>query len=141
MRRRSFQIVTMTGILALGACATPEPAKPTTTAAADPTKPATCGVRVLNGRIRPGEDMQLLLSVKPNSQWCFDGISLSNTQTEGQAIATAPSHGELRLVHQPGAVVFGYRPAPGFTGSDRFRISIPGTIESFYIAGNVTVGP
>ncbi len=140
-------------LLALASCAAPPPASappttspPTAAAGAAGTataaaKPNSCAIRLLNGRIRPGEDMQVVFTVRPDSQWCFDGIGLGNTITEGQAIATPPAHGELRLVRQPGAVVFGYRPAPGFTGTDRFRISVPAQIATIYLAGNVTVGP
>ena len=93
-------------------------------------------MEVLGHTLRPGEDIQTVFRVKPNSQWCYDGIRVGGTTTEGQRIVTPPSHGTLRLVHQPGAVAFGYRPTPGFSGSDHFRISLPSEIETTYLSGN-----
>jgi hypothetical protein len=129
----------------LAACApskSPTPAaSPVPQAVQSPEPSSKCGIAVLGHSVRPGEDLQFVFTVKANSQWCFDGIALGGNSTEGQAVTESPSHGALRLVPRPGAIIFGYRPNAGYSGSDRFRIGVPAELETIYLAGHVTVEP
>lgn len=141
MRLQCLVVVALIGWLT--GCAKPAPPAPQQVAgsAPQPDKPSMCGGKLLNSRIRPGEDALFVFTVMTNSQWCFDGVTRSGDSTEGQRIIDPPSHGQVRLVRQPGAIVFGYRPAPGFVGTDRFRIAVPTEIETTYLAATATVTP
>ena len=44
------------------------------------------------------------------------------------SVVEAPSHGEARAEQMPGRLAVGYRPAPGFVGTDHFEVRTDGPI-------------
>lgn len=144
LSRRFRPFIAPVTLLVLACCAGPPVAGPTVqTVAAAPAAagPKLCGFRALGHSLRSGQDLPFIFTVKAGSQWCFDGFEVGGLSTAGQSIEQAPSHGQLRLVPRPGAVIVGYRPKPGYIGSDHFRIGVPSQIETAYFAGSVTVEP
>ena len=135
---RIHALVALAAAATLVGCARPAPPPPAVTAAAGPG-PRSCGFDMLGRSLRPGADLAFVFTVPSGSQWCFDGIGVSGHSMDGLAVVEAPAHGEVRLVPRPGAIVIGYRPAPGFSGDDRFRIAVPSDVTTAYLAGHVTV--
>ncbi len=82
------------------------------------------------------------MAVRNTGKWCFSGFGFSGVSAQGSRVVDRPSHGDLRLLVRDRGIVFGYRPAPGYAGSDSFLITLPsGTGYEFNLAVTVHVKP
>lgn len=94
------------------------------------------------GRIRAGDNIPASMSLRNTGQWCMGSIGLSGVSSSGARIVDQPNHGELRMNVVGGGIIFVYRPAPGYRGSDRFLITMPsGNGYEYNLAASVTVDP
>ena len=76
-------------------------------------------------RSRAGDDIPMRMYVVNRDAWCFSGFAFISGGTAPAEVYSKPSHGDLRTFLQPGGLTFGYRPKPGFSGSDSFTILVP----------------
>ncbi len=101
----------------------------------------TCGYQPLSTRVYIGSDLQARFIVRTNSEPCADAYAWNDLSASGTTLVTPPSHGKVDIATEFNQVVFVYQPDRGFTGTDRFRISTPGTPEATRVAITVTVEP
>lgn len=93
--------------------------------------------------VRPGDNVPLSMTVTNSGRWCFSGFGFSGVNAAGSTVYAQPANGEVRLLMQPNAVVFGYRPKPGFAGGDRFSVLMQSGIYGIesHIVVSVAVKP
>ncbi len=110
------------------------------TAEANAANPNCRMVNRANGLLRPGTNVPLHMVLVNTGAWCFSGFGLSGVDTSGSTLVNHPSAGEVRVLPERGGVAFGYRPKPGFAGSDDFLIAMPtGFGYEINLAVSVTV--
>jgi hypothetical protein len=134
--------------LALAGCADAPPG--TETARKPPASPSLasdsnplCHARMLAaGRIRSGDNIPVSMRVVNTGRWCFSGMSWSGDTANGTSLVNPPSHGQVRLLIRNDTFLYGYRPSPGYVGSDDFLIAMPSEVGlSTNLAVTVSVRP
>jgi hypothetical protein len=128
------------GMLGLAGCqSTPDGAPKQ--AIAD--NPACHGVMHAVGFLRPGAIIPVSLHVQNNGKRCWWAAGFSGLSLDGLSLQSRPSHGDAIARGGQGTALIGYRPQPGYAGSDNFVVEFPTDYAgaSISLSMDVTVVP
>jgi hypothetical protein len=130
-------MVLLAAAFGLAACA--DTAAPSQAAKADDPQ-GICQIDAHDMYFRADTSWPVTYTVKNANRWCFKGVTLSGPWGSGSSanLTEPPTHGEVRIITRAQGIFMGYRPAPGYTGSDRFVVSLWGA-GGFRIAYTASV--